>query len=425
VSPPPAAGRAVIQRRVAGIAFLLIVGMLVYLTVLLYQKAFTPVVKVSLKTDRIGNQLTAHSDVKLRGLVVGEVRDIRSEGDGATIQLALKPDKIKLIPNDVTAQLLPKTLFGEKFVELSDPLTGAAHIRAGDTITQDRSTTAVETERVLDNLLPLLKSLKPQELSTTLNALSTALRGRGDALGANLARTGAYLRALNPSLPTLQQDMQGLADFANNTADATPDLLRVLDNLSAGSRNLVQEKASLDSFLQTTTAFAASAQSLVADNESRLVALARDSIPSLQLYAKYSSEFPCLAKGLAAYQPIINRAFGGAQSGLHINVEAIQDQGGYGTDDTPAYRDTRAPYCSGLPKPPVPAPDESFQDGYNDSSVSAQSFLAPTSVTGAQQSRAVMNTVASPLLGVPADQVPDIVSLLFGPLAQGNQVGLS
>jgi phospholipid/cholesterol/gamma-HCH transport system substrate-binding protein len=427
VSPPPALGSAVVTRRIAGIAFLLIVAMLVGLTVLLYQKAFTPVVKVSLQTDRIGNQLTAHSDVKLRGLIVGEVRDIRSEGNGATITLALQPDKVDLIPKDVRAQLLPKTLFGEKYVDLSDPNSGAAHIRAGDVIDQDHSSTAVETERVLDNLLPLLKSLNPQDLSMTLNALSTALRGRGNELGSNLVRTAAYLKQLNPTLPTLQADMQGLADLANNTADATPNLLATLDNLSASSRNLVQEQPSLDAFLKTTTAFATTTQSIVAENESRLVALARDSIPSLQLYGKYATEFPCLAKGLSDYNPIIDRAFGGAQSGLHINVELTDNMNGYATTDTPKYLDSRAPYCSGLPTPPVPAKDERFADGYHDSSepvTAPQGYLSVRS-SGAEQSKAVINSVAAPLLGVGADQVPDIASVLVAPVAQGNALGLA
>ena len=65
---------------------------------LLYNKAFTDVVDVTLQADRIGNQLSPPADVKLRGLVVGTVREVSSTGDGATIELALDPDKVGLIP---------------------------------------------------------------------------------------------------------------------------------------------------------------------------------------------------------------------------------------------------------------------------------------------------------------------------------------
>lgn len=425
MSAPAALGRAAVaRRRLSGVAFLVIVGLLVALTVALYQKAFTPVVRVSLKTDRIGNQLAAPADVKLRGVLVGEVRKVSSSGKGATIDLALKPEKVKDIPANVQAQLIPKTLFGEKYVLLVLPdLPSPQRIKGGDVISQDRSRTALETEKVIDDLLPLLQSLKPQDLSTTLNALSTALRDRGDKLGANLARTGAYFARFNPSLPTLAQDMAGLADFSNNTADATPALLAVLDNLSASSRNLVQEKASLDSFLASTSTFAGSAQSILAQNEARLVTLARDSLPSLTLYARYSPEYPCFLAGLARYDPIVEKTFGGLQPGLHITVEVTTDNGPYTPGQEPKYRDSRPPYCDGLPRPKVPAGDTSFDDGYRSgttpTTAATSLFLDPTS-----GSDAALAAVTAPVLGVPVDRVPDLVTMLFGPVARGTTVGL-
>ena len=51
----PAGVAALVRLRLSGVAFLVVIALLVALTVALYQKAFTPVVKVTLKTDRIGN----------------------------------------------------------------------------------------------------------------------------------------------------------------------------------------------------------------------------------------------------------------------------------------------------------------------------------------------------------------------------------
>lgn len=425
MSAPVVVGKALIKRRIAGVIFLIVIAMLVQLSVLLYKKAFTDVVNVTLEASRAGNQLSAPADVKLRGLVVGEVRKVRSTGSGASIELALKPELISEIPKNVQAQLLPKTLFGEKYVLLVIPAQRSGeHIDEDDVITQDRSSTALETEKVLDDLLPLLKSLKPQSLSAALNALSTALRGRGDRLGSNFEAAGAYFRRINPSLPTLGADMQGLADFTNNTADATPALLEVLDNFSVSSRNLVEEKANLDAFLVSTKAFAASSQSIVAENEKNFIALARDSVAPLNLYARYSPEFQCLLKGLAVYSPIVEKTFGGLQSGLHITVEAIHDQGPYEPGDEPEYKDTRAPYCDGLPNPTVPAGEGFFNDGYRDEGQlppgAAGTFLSPTS-----RNAMVLAAVTAPVLGVGVDEVPDIVEMLFGPLAEGNRVGVS
>jgi len=371
VAPPLVKGRALLRRRVAGIVFLVVLALLIELAVALYQKKFTDTVEVALETDRVGNQLSLHSDVKVRGVIVGEVRSISSNGERAVLMLALKPDRIALVPKNVTARLLPKTLFGEKEVSLVIPADPSAeHLRSGDRITQDRTRTALETETALNDLLPLLKALAPQKLSTALNALSEGLRGRGDRLGRNLALDAAYFRRLNPSLPTLGSDMQGLADLANTYSDASPDLLRTLDNLAFLDRSLVEERAQLDTFLRSTSEFAASASSLVADNERRFIDLARDSRPVLKVFASYSNTYACMLHTLAFQEIEGERVFGGALPGLHITLEATRDHGGYEPGkDEPKYKETYNPGCYGLQGTkiiPFPA-YRNPQDGYRDS----------------------------------------------------------
>ena len=416
MSAPVATTRsALAKRRLAGVAFLTVLVSLVWLSTLLYQKAFTPVVNVTLEADRIGNQLSEQADVKLRGIVVGRVTGVDATATGATVDLALDPDR--RIPRDVTAQLIPKTLFGEKYVALQLPAgsgTEGPRLREGDVIPQDRSSTALETEKVLDDLLPLLRSLEPQQLSTTLNALSTALRGRGDRLGASVARAGAYFGKINPSVPQIGADLQGLADFADNVHRASPDLLEALDNLSASSRNIVEEEAELQAFLVSTKGFASTARAIVAENEQRFVSLAEDSTPSLQVLARYAPEFPCFLGGLAQYDPIVTKTFGGGQPGLHITLEATRDSGGYAPGDEPEYKDDRGPRCWGLPRPEGQEGDDEFDDGYRTDPDTSAGINSPA-----------LALVAAPVLGTSPAQVPDAVTLLLGPLAGGHAVGLS
>jgi virulence factor Mce-like protein len=436
-APKPTGVAALVRLRLTGVGFLVVIALLVGLTVALYQKAFTPVVDVELKADRIGNQLSAPADVKLRGLIVGEVRGVSSTGDGATIDLALQPSKVELIPKNVQARLLPKTLFGEKFVELVLPeQPSGEHIAAGDVIPQDRSKTALETERVIDDLMPLLQSLKPAQLSTTLNALSSALRGRGNRIGQNFELVDAYLKEFNPELPKLQENFRGLADLADNYADATPDLLRLLDNFSAVARNTVDQSDELATFLSSTTTFANTTNRFLTENEDRLVTLASASRPSLETYARYSPEFPCIARGLTKFQPIVEKTFGGLQPGLHITLELTRDNGPYVNGDQPRFLDDRGPQCYGLPNQvQVPAPDVNYKDGYRDgqpgtlqgTSASSPSVIADPALylSQPQVQRQMLNSVVAPVMGVPYDGVPDIAQLLFGPMARGTTVGLT
>ncbi|MCP9952975.1 MlaD family protein [Actinomadura madurae] len=144
-----------VRYRVLGISMVIVIALLLALTVALFNKAFTPVLEVTVKSERAGLQLLPHSDVKVRGLIVGEVRDTDATADGATLHLALDPDKAKLVPRNVQARLLPKTLFGEKYVDLRIPAqAGPLGLREGQVIQQDRSQAAVEIDKVLNDLLP-------------------------------------------------------------------------------------------------------------------------------------------------------------------------------------------------------------------------------------------------------------------------------
>jgi phospholipid/cholesterol/gamma-HCH transport system substrate-binding protein len=431
VSAPLVTGAARVRQRLLGVAFLLVIALLVALTVALYQKAFTPVVHVTLKADRVGNQLTQGADVKARGILVGEVRSLRSDGSGARLDLALDPELAKALPRDVTAQLLPKTLFGEKFVH------------DGDVIEQNRTSTALETETAVNDLLPVLKALQPQDLSTALNALSGALRGRGDVLGANLQRTAAYLSRLNPQLPTLKQDLAGVADLASTTADAAPALLQVLDNLSFSSRSLVEQQAQLDRFLSASTGFAGSAQQLLAANQSKLVALARDSLPSLTVFAEQAPGYDCLFSSLAALEPTLEDAFGGKDPGLHLTLELNSDNGGYTAGQEPQYGDTGGTTCRGLdpahPERPMPLYYNPYDGYYDGQQVDPYTGKPPcthtpcaeppkggrkTDTAGGASQRQVLAAAAGPVLGVPASQVPDLATVLLAPLAQGTTLDL-
>ena len=169
---------AVIRRRVQGVAFLAVVISLIGLSIAKYSGAFSDGIPVTMRVDHTGLQLDKHSDVKVRGLIVGEVTDLSSSGAAATVALRLKPEMVHLIPDNVSARLLPKTLFGEKYVALIlPPHPSGRPLSAGDVIAQDRSQPARELDAALDSLLPLLQDVAPQDLASTLGAISGAVAG--------------------------------------------------------------------------------------------------------------------------------------------------------------------------------------------------------------------------------------------------------
>ena len=205
------------RKALMGLAFLGVLVLLGGLAVGKYAGVFRSGIPVTLKVDRVGTQLDPKADVKVRGLIVGSVTSVSTDGGGATIMMSLDPDKIHQIPADVSARLLPKTLFGQKFVALVPPAYPTPRrLAAGAVIGEDRSQSAQEVEQVLDDLLPLLQAVRPQDLATTLGSLSQALQGRGTQLGRMLVQLNTLVEGVNPALPDLKADITQVADFSEH-----------------------------------------------------------------------------------------------------------------------------------------------------------------------------------------------------------------
>lgn len=286
----------VLRLRLYGLVFIVVLAVLLSLSVAVYRQVFTPAVRITLEADSLGNQLDPRADVKLRGLLVGEVRSVHADGTKATLDIALKPQYADDIPSDVRARLLPKTLFGEKYVDLVAPAhtahASARPIRAGDVIPQDRTRVGIEVQQLMNDLLPLLRTVRPGKLNATLSAFATALEGRGDRIGDNLTRVEDYLHRLNPHLPSLTEDFARLADVAKVYGDAAPDLMEILRNTVTTSRTLVEQQDRLASALTTTATAADTADDFLGANGDRLISLGRVSRPTLELFARYSPSTP-------------------------------------------------------------------------------------------------------------------------------------
>ncbi|MDX2935014.1 MCE family protein [Streptomyces ipomoeae] len=416
-------GTRVLRLRLYGIAFIAVLALLLSLSVAVYQQAFTSAVRITLEAGSLGNQLDPRADVKLRGLLVGEVRSVRADGEKATLDIALKPEYVAFIPADVHARLLPKTLFGEKYVDLVAPRGSSARpIRAGDVITQDRTKAGMELQRLLNDLLPLLRTVEPGELNATLSAFATALEGRGDRIGDNLTRVESYLRRLNPHMPSLKEDISRFADVAEVYGDAAPDLMRILRNTVTTSRTIVEKKDRLAAALRTTATVAGTGEDFFDVNGDRLITLGRVSRPTLRLFARYSPEYPCLLEGLVRQEKASEEAFRGGR--MRITLEVVRPQAAYEPGEEPRYAERSGPNCRGLPRPQVPAPHTKLNDGTSpDGSGGDLPGGVDVSATEAEQ-RAVGSLVA-PVMGVPADEVPPVATLLFGPLARGTAVSVA
>jgi phospholipid/cholesterol/gamma-HCH transport system substrate-binding protein len=314
--------------KILGAAFVALVIFFLWVTYAFFTKAFVDYDDVTLTTDTTGVNLPRNADVKLRGMIVGEVRRVEPDGDGVKLTLGMNPKLIGDVPKDVTAQLVPKTLFGEKYVALIPPGEAADSgevLQAGDTIT--KANVPIEVETLLNDLYPLLEAVDPASLSYTLSAVSTALDGRGTELGETLVTLNSYLKKVNPDVPQLVTDLTKLGEVSDVYAAALPDLGRVLRNTVVTGNTLVAKKAQLAAFFDEATRLSDTLTTFTRDNGDNLKQLARESRPVLEMVGDYSVSFPCFLKSMSQIIPRLDSAFRGGT--LHIDVELIEQPDAY------------------------------------------------------------------------------------------------
>lgn len=425
------------EHRTLGVVFLVLLLLGVWSTYAIFSKAFTEYDKVTLRASKTGLQLPDYADVKLRGVVVGEVIDVASTGDGAELTLGLHSSERQTVPADVTAKIIPKTLFGEKYVAL-EPAPGAEGgpaIQPGAQI--EEAELSMEVERVLEDIYPLLRAVQPTEINYTLTALATALEGRGESVGENLVTLDGYLKRMNPRLPALVEDVQMLSEVSDAYRSIVPEVARLLRNSVTTGHTFIEKEQKIQALFADVSAFSSTSRDFLEANGDNIIRLGELGAAQLPLLATYAPEYPCLLDGLVKIGPRLAEAFRGHT--LHINLELLPEQPrGFGSQDAPVYADKRGPMDEELCRRAIN--DEWGQDDL------PPSYLVPDLADGVEEptgkqrpapgidltsgyagtsaERTVVNTVAAPAMGLSQTAVPDVASLLFGPLARGLEVVL-
>ena len=176
--------------------------------------------------DAAGQGLQAHSDVKIHGVTIGAVKFVKLVNGRALVKMEINRDQ--QVPRDSTAAIKPKTLFGEKFVDIT-PANAAVELKGpfladGAYVPKTLPTRGTELEDVLAAAYPVLAKIDPNQLTTVLDTLAQAGQGEGPAINRQLG------------------NFQQLADVA---AAHDLDTSRLLSDFALLSNSLANDSSSL------------------------------------------------------------------------------------------------------------------------------------------------------------------------------------
>ncbi|MDQ3293859.1 MAG: MCE family protein, partial [Actinomycetota bacterium] len=220
------------------------------------------------------------SQVRVLGLPSGTVRNIEIEGTRVRVDVDM--DRSIDLPVDVRAILIPQSLIGERYIQLTPVWTPSiggqtlADRPEPERIIQDDGndengrevTIPVEPDEALAALNEFLQSLEPEGLGRLVGNLSTALDGNGEQLGVALS---------------------GIADLVDTFARRDTELASIVDNFDEFTQTLATRESQLgeilDSFARTTRILADERLDL----EALLDGLARVSVDGFDLVAEHAT----------------------------------------------------------------------------------------------------------------------------------------
>ena len=304
-------------------------------------------------------------------------------------------------------------------------------------ISQDRSADAIELEPVLNNLLPLLTAVQPQQLSLTLTAIAQGLKGRGTKLGQTLVQLNSYLRGLRPHLPALDRDIAELVQVTKTYTQATPDILRALTDFSVVSKTVYQQRANLAALFSTVTTASRDLRAFLDGNS-----------PQHHLAVAGEHGHPPAAGPVRARVPLHAAGPGGVraerQPGAGRRARTSPACTSTSTSstpwaairprDAPHYGDNLGPHCYSIPFRGI-----SLNDGAGAATArggtaghkprTTSTFVGPASESGlglanSPQENELVNELAGLTLRQAPRSLPDWSSLLVGPLYRGAEVTL-
>ncbi|HLG00438.1 MAG TPA: MlaD family protein [Acidimicrobiia bacterium] len=247
-----------------------------FVAVLYSSGTFDDVQEITARFDTAGQGLIKGSDIKIRGVNVGTVKRVKLD-DAGRAMVTLRVGADERIPTDARAVVRPKTLFGEKFVDIEttpESEQRGPFLEDGEELKD--TVGSFELEKVLLGADRLLRAVDPAELAVILDTLAESSRGQGEAikrqiqnwqkvadvfarhdadtrqflddfetLSGALARSGDDVAALaanlNEFLPALNAQADDLDGFLDDAADVARDLADVFERAKPTLEKIVTE----------------------------------------------------------------------------------------------------------------------------------------------------------------------------------------
>ena len=221
--------------------------------------------------------ITAGAPVRYHGVKVGEIGSIKAGTTSSQVGLTIDRDAIDKIPSTVMVRVLPRTFFGDIYVQLT-PTPGSAPESApaltpGAQIAVDSGPDAINLYNIFAKLSALIAEIKPDEVNVALAAVDKAIGGRGAELGMMIDNWWSASQELESTINRFVDATPTFARVAESLKRATPAMMDTLASVASISRGIVDHADSLADFFTSASGYLGSVGPFVAKQRKNLITI--------------------------------------------------------------------------------------------------------------------------------------------------------
>ncbi|WP_347058035.1 MCE family protein [Blastococcus sp. HT6-30] len=255
------------------------------------------------------------SDVRILGIDVGQITDVRPQGDRVRVEMEIDEDYD--IPADADAVVLAPSLVSDRYVQFAPVYDGGPTMQDGAEVPVERTATPVELDAVYGALDELSAALGPTganrngALSDLVDVGAANLGGTGDDLNRTLTGFSQAVETLADNRDGLFDSVQNLQTFTSAlaTIDAqvgqfNQDLAAVADLLEGEREDLATAVQLLSQALGEVAGFVQDNTDLLRTNVDRLAEVTVALVQQRDALAEVLDVAPAALGNLAhAYNP--------------------------------------------------------------------------------------------------------------------------
>lgn len=190
-------------------------------------------------------------DVRMVGVPVGEITDIKARG--GYVEVVMEIDADTPAAADTGAVIVPPGLLASRYIQLTKPWVAGPKLADGAELDESRTAAPMELDEVTAQLDRFLVALGPKganqdgALSDLVTASDAALDGNGTTIRQSLADLADALDTIGESRSDIVGTIEQLHTFVAALADSDPAIRSLETNLASFTTALARQHDQLAS----------------------------------------------------------------------------------------------------------------------------------------------------------------------------------